>query len=81
MKARITNLGDIVRQLQAGIDIVQNSSRFKVFQPSHRLYALLLYDKHVHSADFARKPVTVKFRKRALNVIRQRCGFRLDALP
>lgn len=74
MKGRVADVGDITQQLQIGVSVVQSNQQFKVFKSSHRLDVLLLYDRHVHAADFARKPVKVRFGRKSLDVVKKRCG-------
>jgi hypothetical protein len=78
MKARVRDPGDIVKQLQAGADAIQNNPRFRISGVDQLLVALILHDKHAHTADFAQK--SVKFLGRSLIVNNKRCGFELKDL-
>jgi hypothetical protein len=76
MKRSVAHTQHIVEQLQAGADVVQNGSGFKVARSPQRLIVLLLHDKHIRTADFARRHIT--FRGMPSLILHKRCGIKLE---
>jgi hypothetical protein len=60
MKRSVAHSQRIVEQLQAGADVIQHDAGFKIPQSPQRLIALLLHDKHIRTADFARRHITFR---------------------
>ncbi|MDQ3838466.1 MAG: hypothetical protein M3297_04270 [Thermoproteota archaeon] len=76
MKKSVGHLGRIIEQLQAGADTIQNHPAFEISSPSQQLVPLLLHDRHIRTADLARRRIT--FRGSSVPVIYKRCGMRLE---
>ena len=57
MKGRVSDTGRVVSQIQAGADVVQNSPCFKVAGLPSQLSPIVVYSKHVRTADFSRKRI------------------------
>jgi hypothetical protein len=76
MKKSVGHLGRIIEQLQAGADAIQNHPAFEISSSSQRLIPLLLHDKHISTADLARRRIT--FRGNSVPVIYKRCGMKLE---
>jgi len=76
MKRSVAHPQRIVEQLQTGANVVQQGSHFKIPRSPQNLIALLLHDKHIRTADFARRHIT--FRGRPTSILHKRCGIRLE---
>lgn len=76
MKGRVAHPQHIAEQLQAGADVIQNSSGFKIPRSPQRLIALLLRDRRIHTADSARRHII--FCGPRVSILYKRCGIKLE---
>ena len=76
MKGSVSSIGDIVKQIQAGADVVQASPCFKVTSRDCQLFPIVVHSGGLRTADFLqkrirffRKPYRIYFRRSGSDLV------------
>jgi hypothetical protein len=81
MKSRVSHAESIVKQLQAGADVIQNSPYFKLKNSPQRLVPVLLRGRGIHANDIQiLNSRRISFAGRKLPIRTKRCGTNLTDL-
>lgn len=81
MKSRLSSADDIVRQLQAGADIIQNDSNFRFRDSPSRLIPIIVHGRGAHTAEVTTlRRRRVSFAGKPWPILSKHCGANLESL-